>query len=289
MKITIFTPTYNRAGTLPRVFHSLMAQTCLDFEWLIVDDGSTDRTEELIAVFQEKARFPIRYYWKENGGKHTAYNKALECANGEWMVCLDSDDMLAEDAVELLCSEMDRHPELNGVVAYKTDLSGRYIGDIIPENVTALRIPELGLRYHCSGEYVFAYEVGIARRFAFPVFEGERFSPEGVMLDMLGQECVVSVLPKVLMLCEYQNDGYTAQVNKLIRENPCAYTQCFMQRIDLSITLKDRIKSAGRYQCYRRFAKEKAPRYNGRHKALTACCIPVGCFFYLYYKLVRGF
>lgn len=289
MKITVFTPTYNRASMLPRVFHSLMAQTSYDFEWLIVDDGSTDGTGELIDEFQQEAIFPIHYYRKENGGKHTAYNKALECVQGKWIVCLDSDDMLTEDAVEQLCSAMDNHPGINGVVAYKTDLSGRYIGDIIPEDVNILHIPELGMRYHCSGDYVFAYEASIAKRFPFPIFEGEKFSPESVMLDLLGQACTILVLPKVLMLCEYQNDGYTAQIIKLIHQNPCAYTQCFMQRIDLSLTVKDRIMNAVRYQCYRLFSKGKGPRYSGRHKVLTAWCLPFGWVFYLYRKMVWRF
>ena len=289
MKITVFTPTYNRAALLPRLFDSLSAQTCLDFEWLVVDDGSVDETAQVIDSFREKAKFPIRYFQKENGGKHTAYNLALEKAAGSWFVCLDSDDKLAANAVERMCAEMDRCPDLDGLVAYKADLDGKLICSVLPADVPSLHIYELGLRYQCGGDYVFAYDTAIARKYPFPVFEGERFSPEGIMLDMLGQACRLSVVPEVLMLCEYQATGYSAQAHKLIRENPCAYAQCFMQKIDLSLRFQDRVKSAGRYHCYRFFAGKRACRYSGKHKVLSVLCVPLGGIYYLYYKLFCGF
>lgn len=289
MKITVFTPTYNRADKLARLFDSLMAQTCYNFEWLVVDDGSVDDTQELVLRLQKKAPFPVRYYKKENGGKHTAYNLALKHARGEWLVCLDSDDMLTECAVQALCACMDQCKDTEGVAAYKQDLQGRLLATPFPEGVAQLHISDLGAKYGCTGDYVFAYSTSVARRHPFPVYDGERFSPEGVMLDKLGQDCTVSVMPQVLMRCEYQPDGYSAQVWRLIKENPCAYTQCFMQKIDLPVSFKDRIMNAARYHCYRRFSRGKTGRYAGNHKVLVFCCIPVGWGLFLYYKLFRGF
>lgn len=289
MKITVFTPTYNRAGLLPRLYESLVAQTNYDFEWLIVDDGSVDDTRQVVEQFCQTSAFPIRYYYKENGGKHTAYNMAVEKAEGLWFVCLDSDDMLPPNAVERMCREIGRCEEINGLVAYKSDLTGKLICSELPQDVPAMKIYELGLRYQCGGDYVFAYETAMARRFPFPVFEGERFSPEGIMLDMLGMECNVAVVREVLMRCEYQEGGYSDQAYKLIRENPCAYAQCFMQKIDLSLKLKDRVMYAGRYHCYRLFAGKRSCKYNGCHKVTTMLCMPIGWLFWLYYKLLRGF
>lgn len=287
MKITVFTPTYNRVDKLPRLFDSLMRQTCPDFEWLVVDDGSSDGTAELMNRLQATATFPVHYIRKENGGKHTAYNMALEYAAGEWLVCLDSDDMLTEGAVEILCAEMDK--EADGTVAYKADLDGRLLGSPLPMQVKTLHISDLGARYGCAGDYVFAYKTAIARQFPFPEFPGERFSPEGTMLDPLGQACTVSVTEQVLMRCEYQPDGYSAQAYKLIRENPCAYAQCYKQRIDLPTSFKSRAMNAARYHCYRRFGGKKVDKYNGPHRLLTAVCVPLGWMLYLYYKLLRGF
>ena len=100
--ITVFTPAYNRAHTLRRAFNSLKAQTCKDFEWLIIDDGSTDGTSELVERLQEEADFPIRYYWKENGGRHTAVNYSYQFLQTKYVVTLDSDDELTPNAVELM-------------------------------------------------------------------------------------------------------------------------------------------------------------------------------------------
>ena len=100
--LTVFTPAYNRAVTLPRLYESLLRQTCFDFEWLIIDDGSSDDTSRLIHSFTGEGKFPVRYVYKENGGKHTAHNLALEEAEGEWFLCVDSDDTLAPDAVEMV-------------------------------------------------------------------------------------------------------------------------------------------------------------------------------------------
>ena len=99
MRITVFTPAYNRRHTLPRLYESLCRQEFCDFEWLIVDDGSTDGTEEIISEFENRAAFPIRYHKKENGGKHTAYNYAVDRAAGAYFFCVDSDDYLAPDAL----------------------------------------------------------------------------------------------------------------------------------------------------------------------------------------------
>ena len=100
MLITVFTPTYNRAHTLERLFDSLMAQTSREFEWLVVDDGSTDQTESLIKEFSAKAAFSVRYIYQTNGGKHRAHNAAIKLAAGELVIILDSDDCLLPHAVE---------------------------------------------------------------------------------------------------------------------------------------------------------------------------------------------
>ncbi len=100
MMLTIFTPTYNRAKLLNDIFNSLEKQSCFDFEWLIIDDGSSDNTESVVMNFFHSSSFPIRYIKKKNGGKHTAYNLALENARGKLFFCLDSDDYLPSNAVE---------------------------------------------------------------------------------------------------------------------------------------------------------------------------------------------
>ena len=104
--LTVFTPAYNRAHTLPRTYESLCRQKCKQFIWMIIDDGSTDNTAELVKGWQSRSNgFPIRYIYKENGGMHTAHNTAYANIDTELNVCIDSDDMLADNAVELILNK----------------------------------------------------------------------------------------------------------------------------------------------------------------------------------------
>lgn len=101
MKFTIFTPTYNRAYILPKLYQSLLRQSNKDFEWLVIDDGSTDNTETLVQKYINENKIPIRYYLQKNQGKHIAINKALNLANGEYIVTVDSDDYIVDNHIEI--------------------------------------------------------------------------------------------------------------------------------------------------------------------------------------------
>lgn len=133
-KITVFTPTYNRAGTLHRVYESLAAQTYKDFNWIIVDDGSIDNTREIVEQFIKTAFFEIKYIYKENGGKHTAINRALQETDAELFLIADSDDAFRADSLEVFINTWDSIPEdvrqeYKGVIArcYDAD-TGKGIG-----------------------------------------------------------------------------------------------------------------------------------------------------------------
>ena len=134
---TIFTPTYNRAHTIRRVFDSLCAQTLRDFEWLVIDDGSTDNTSELIAIWDEIANFPVRCVKQTHAGKHFAHNRALVEAKGQFFGILDSDDALVPDALEKLARLWDSIPESErhlfcSVGARCCSQNGNIIGDRFP-------------------------------------------------------------------------------------------------------------------------------------------------------------
>ena len=169
--ITIFTPTYNRKDTLQRLYRSLCEQTVFDFEWLIVDDGSTDGTEAAAGSFSS-ARFPVRYIKKENGGKHTAYNLALQQATGTYFLCVDSDDLLVPDAMEALREAASFEC---GICAYKSAADGKSLSTEFPPEIKETTFFGLYSELHCRGEYTFLYPLQIARKAPFPVFPGEAF------------------------------------------------------------------------------------------------------------------
>lgn len=287
--LTIFTPTYNRAAMLPRLYNSLKCQSGMDFEWLIVDDGSSDDTKSAVDGFITEAKFPIRYYWKENGGKHTAHNFALDKAQGEWFFCVDSDDILAPNGLEMIAKAVEQIDGDKGIVAYKSDQLGNRLSDAFPDGYTYAKMNELTLIHQCKGEFSLVFPTSVAKEYPFPIFAGERFVTECVVYDRMDLVCPMYLLPQVVTICEYQTDGYSQNANAVMAKNPNGFCLYFMQRIDIVPSWVSRLVCAGKYWCFRLIAKNKDLRYRGKHRFLCALGLPVGLVFRIYYKVLRGF
>lgn len=288
MMLTVFTPTYNRAEYLQRLYESLCRQTKRNFEWLIVDDGSTDDTARVVKAFQKDASLDIRYVYKANGGKHTAYNEALRQARGRWFLCVDADDYLSDHALEYLTGALENQPENCALVAYKADQQGNRLSDEFPEQVDRCRISDLSLRLNCRGEFALVFPTEVARNFPFPEFPGEKFVGENVVYDRIEQVCPARLLGQVVMICEYLADGYSRNFGALMKKNPTGFCVYFLQRMDMVPGLGDRISCAGKYWCFRFISGNKSLKYIGPHKLLWAVGWPVGLVFRVYYKLLRG-
>lgn len=289
MMLTVFTPAYNRAAYLNRLYDSLIRQESKDFEWLIVDDGSTDNTSQTVQSFMEQRKLEIRYVRKENGGKHTAYNEALQHARGAWFLCVDADDQLAENAVALLTRAIKTVSAGTAIAAYKTDMDGKRLSDPFPAGVDTCKISDLALRLGCRGEFTFVFPTDIARKYPFPVFPGEKFVGESVVYDRLERECPVHLLGEVITECEYLGDGYSMNFGALMGRNPTGFCLYFLQRIDLAPTFAAALTHAGKYWCFRWISGSRQLRYDGPRKGVCALGWPVGVVFRLYYKLLRGF
>lgn len=286
--LTIFTPTYNRADFLPRLYRNLCDQTCYDFEWLIIDDGSTDHTQDVVPAFLAETRFPVRYIRKENGGKHTAHNLALEQSLGEWFLCVDSDDLLAPDAVAALTEKSRQLTGETGVIAYKEDQNGKLLSNSFPEGMKREQMHRLALVHGCRGEFSLVFSTTFAKRFPFPVFTGERFVTESVIYDRMDLHGTMALLPKVITVCEYQPDGYSSNFARLMKNNPCGFCLYFLQRIDLQQRLFQRLICAGKYHCFRLICGNRTLRYTGKHRFSVALAAPLGLIFRIYYKLFRN-
>lgn len=226
VKITVFTPTYNRAYSLPRLYKSLQRQTVYNFEWLIVDDGSIDNTHELIEKWKsEKNKFPIYYYWQKNGGKCRAINKALEHAKGLLFFTVDSDDYLTDDAIEKIIGwEADIRDKTGfcgiagnlGTTPYDTPnsiLKADYFDG------TALD------RYrNIDGERAMVFYTDIHRKYKYPEFKGENFMTEAVAWNrMANDEYKIRFYNDIIWVYEYREDGLTKSGNKLFINNPRGY------------------------------------------------------------------
>lgn len=189
---TVYTPTYNRAHTLHRVFESLRAQTCRDFEWLVIDDGSTDSTETLMARFQSEASFPIRYLQEPHRGAHYAHNLSLREACGELWVKLDSDDACMPVALERLKHHwesipMERRRDFAGVTALCHDQDGRLVGGSFPQDPLDCSAAELEYRYKVRGEKWGFIRHDVLRLFPFPEGVSGHFIPESYIWCQISQ------------------------------------------------------------------------------------------------------
>lgn len=226
MKITVFTPTFNRAYIIETLYRSLQRQTFHDFEWLVVDDGSFDNTEELFARWQqEKNPFLIRYYKKENGGKCSAINYALDLAQGELFFVVDSDDYLTDDALEKAVSWISELPageKFCGVVGNRG-----FSPEVTPNQFAQEPFYEGTFfdRYkNVDGERDCIFFTDIHRKYKYPVFPGEKFMTEAVVWNRMAHDGYkVRYYSDIIWIYEYKEDGLTMAGSELFLKNPQGY------------------------------------------------------------------
>ena len=245
--ITVFTPTYNRACTLEGLYSSLVQQTSHSFEWLIVDDGSTDGTEELIRYFSTNCTlFPIRYYKKQNGGKHTAINKGVGLANGYLFFIVDSDDYLKDNAIELiLLWEQSIFAEegfagISGNRGFSTNiLIGKtFDGEFV--DATALERN----KYNILGDKAEVYYTDILKKYPFPVFENENFLTESIVWNRIAADGYkIRWYNRIIYITEYRDDGLTKKYSRLLSENPKGFALDIVERVKLCNYSKHEIDS----------------------------------------------
>lgn len=229
MRFTVFTPAYNRAALIPRLYESLKGQTFRDFEWIVVDDGSSDNTEELIESYiTEKPFFPIVFRRIENGGKPNAVNIGVTLASGEIFVSLDSDDYFTSDALELLDEAERSIPEnekrsfagIGGLKAYE---NGNMIGQTFDgETLDCTNLQRIEKRV--LGDKAEAVYTAVMKKYPFPIFEGEKFITESVVFDRMAHDGLkVRYFNKTVMICEYRSDGLSERGKELFTSNPKGY------------------------------------------------------------------
>ncbi len=253
-KLTIFTPAYNRGYIIGRLYESLKKQTVYDFEWLVIDDGSTDETQELFEQWtQEKNPFLIRYYKVPNGGKHRAVNRGVELAQGDLFFIVDSDDYVTEDAVECILQwerELPKGPSerfagVAGARGYSTEkMIGRGHGREYVDCTSQER-----LLYGIEGDKAEVFYTEILRQFPFPTFEGEKFLTESVVWFAIGAKGYkLRWYDRIIALGAYLEDGLTANNMELFYRNPRGYMLSLRSDLDyLPLSLKQRL---GHYAAY---------------------------------------
>ena len=227
--ITVFTPTYNRKNCIHRCYESLQRQSSYNFEWLIIDDGSTDDTEALIRLWQaEETCFPIRYCYKENGGLHTGYNKGIELARTELFVCIDSDDWMPDNAIEKierLWSKVSGKGYV-GIMGIDRYQDGNCVGGEFPENVHEMFLYEKLTKYEIPGDKKMVHRTDLLKKVApMPTFDEEKFFNPSYMMYQLDQFGKLYVTNECFCIVDYQPDGMSSNIYKQLRNSPRSFAE----------------------------------------------------------------
>lgn len=289
--VTIITPAYNRANLLPRLYESLVRQKCSDFEWLVIDDGSTDSTEELIGRYREAGIVKIRYEKQKNAGKHTALNRGIAMIQSELTFIVDSDDYLPDDSVETILAYHEKYKGTEGLCGYsflRCHEDGRVNTAYFPKDEQISTYLETRINGNIGGDKAEVFYTELLRKYPFPVFEGEKYMPEdAVWMQMSGPYKMVHI-NKNIYICDYLEGGLTRTGRKMKIHSPKGMV--LRSRIYLQnpkTCLKVKAKMMLLYIIYGHFAKYSSKEMyvkSGNRLLWYVCAIPA-YFLYRWWAL----
>lgn len=285
---TICTATYNRAYTLYRVYESLKAQTYREFEWLVIDDGSTDNTGELVGQWQKEAEFPIRYIRQENKGKHGAWNRGVREAKGELFLLLDSDDACFPNALGRFKHHWDSIPEnqrdkFSGVAALCINQQGKLVGNEFPFDVFDSNSFEIRTKHQVFGEKWGFNRTEVMKRFPFPEISGEKYMISSMVWNRISLSYKTRfVNEKLRIYYQGMTDSITKSSVKLRAKNPKGARLYYQEYTKLNISLKWKVKNLINYVRFS-FHAGIAPLQiilESDYKILTTMLLIAGFYFY---------
>lgn len=281
--ITIFTPTYNRCKDLKRLYESLIKQTNKDFYWLIIDDGSSDATKSEVEKWISCGKIEIRYFYQQNKGKSAAHNYGVEKTDTELFVCVDSDDYLSENAIDRIATIWKSHKANEiGILALRSVTKT----DNVKTIYKSISLRDAYRKMKIRGDTMLIYNTSIIKKFKFPIFENEKFVPESYLYDLLDKEGDLIYLNEVLYYGEYRSDGYTKNMNKVIKDNPKGYNAFICQRISFDKNILDIFTDTIRMIAIQLVMKKKNIIPESQHQLITFCAFPFGLVLY-YLKYYR--
>ena len=286
--LTVFTPAYNRAHTIGRTYDSLCRQTCKDFEWLVVDDGSTDNTRELVEGWIKENKIPIRYIYQQNQGMHGAHNTAYANINTELNTCIDSDDFMPDDAVENIVSfwKEKGSDKYAGIIGLDQVESGEIIGTEFPKEMAETTLQDFYLKGG-KGDKKLVYRTDVITKYPpYPLFEGEIYVGLAYKYMLIDQDYTLLTLNKPLVTVEYQADGSSYNMFKQYWRNPKGFA--FYRKAEMVTTksLKRKLMVCIHYVSSSIISKNWKFIQESPEKLLTILTIPAGIL--LYYKIKRS-
>ena len=290
--LTIFTPAYNRAHTLHLGYEALLRQTCKDFEWLIIDDGSTDNTRELVAGWMEENKIPISYHYQENQGMHGAHNTAYRLIDTELNTCIDSDDYMPDDAVEKIVTFWKKYgnDKVAGMIGLDQTIQGKIIGTTFPKELkdtTLFGFYENGGK----GDKKLVYRTDIIKRYPeYPIFKGEKYVGLAYKYYCVDEDYSLLTMNDVLCIVEYQQDGSSMNMYKQYWKNPKGFAFYRKKEMQITRNWKRKFMVCIHYVSSSIMAKNGLFIQDSPNKLLTILSIPFGLFLYLFirYKVINN-
>ena len=284
--LTVFTPTYNRAYILNQCYESLVRQSCKDFIWLIIDDGSTDNTKELVEEWMKNDNgFEIRYHYKKNGGMHTGHNAAYELIDTELNVCIDSDDFMPDNAVELIVNFWREYgsDKYSGIVALDIYKNGEVIGCKLPnkKSTTLSGFYDNG----GQGDKKLIYRTEVINKYpSYPEFKGEKFVPLDYKYLLADQDYELLIMNEAVCVVEYMEDGSSKNMFRQYYKNPRGFS--FMRKVHMVYDKKfiNKFKNCIHYVSSSFISKNKEFISESPNKLMTIFSIPFGASLYLLIK-----
>lgn len=247
MMIDIVTATYNRKNLLPRLYLSLIKQSSKSFNWIIVDDGSIDETRILVEEYIAENKINIIYIYKENGGKHTALNLAIQHCSSNYVFFVDSDDVLPVNSLKTVIKQIQKiekredYNSIAGVCGVKSDLKLEVVGNRLEGEVVCSYL-DYRYKYKIVGDKAEIFKTSVLKKYTFPVFQGEKFCPEGLIWNRVSKEYNMFFFDEIIYNCEYQNDGLTSNSVILRKNSPSAtllyYSELSQSNINIFYRLK---------------------------------------------------
>lgn len=278
--LTVFTPLYNRKNTLKRTYESLCRQTNKDFIWMIIDDGSTDNPYEEIEKWLAKDNgFEIKYIYKENGGMHTAHNTAYENIHTELNVCIDSDDYMPDNAVELIldCWKENKDKGYAGIIALDyADSTKAVIGKELPKdkNITTL------MGYYNNGgvgDKKLIYRTDIIKSTPpYPVFENEKYVALAYKYHIIDEKYEMKILNECVCIVDYQMDGSSTNMYRQYMRNPKGFAFWRKEQMRHAVNFKQKIKACVHYVSSSLICGNKHFIKESPEKFLTIIAVPFG-------------
>lgn len=284
--ITIITPTYNRSVLLSKLYKSLIEQSCYDFEWVIVDDGSIDNTEELANQFIENNIIDIKYYKQENGGKHRAVNLGIKRAVGELIIIVDSDDRITPNAIEIIKKTHLKYYNIQGICGYSF-LRKNGHGDFIVKNKENEILGDHinnRIKNKLKGDMAEVFYTKILKEYQFKTFKNEKFLSEDSLWIEIAFKYKTIYLNKAIYICDYLEGGLTDSDKKMKFSSPIGSMYRGLMLMNKECGFRENIRGSIIWNCYKKEVSEKYKEYecmkiNNYQKCLCIITKPLSIIF----------